>query len=247
MATQAQIDAARRNGSKSRGPVTDAGKATSSQNALTHGLTAKFTVCLDNEEHEQFAIVLDAYHQYFRPAGQVERDLVVEIATSRWRLRRCWELESSLLNLEMADQAEDFNQRHDPPLENLRLASAWKALANSGGSLPLLNRYEARVNSSYTRALRDLQLLRSGKLNLRNEPGSSEVAAPAQSEVKIAAPNEPKPGPQPPQPVLATKGQEPTTAHRCKTNPSCSTQHPAESDPLCVTKPSILFRKPRSA
>jgi hypothetical protein len=40
MATPAQIEANRRNARKSTGPKTAAGKAASSRNALTHGLTA---------------------------------------------------------------------------------------------------------------------------------------------------------------------------------------------------------------
>ena len=40
MATPAQIEANRRNARKSTGPKTAAGKAASSRNALTHGMTA---------------------------------------------------------------------------------------------------------------------------------------------------------------------------------------------------------------
>jgi hypothetical protein len=38
--TPAQIEASRRNGARSKGPVTAEGKARASRNALKHGLTA---------------------------------------------------------------------------------------------------------------------------------------------------------------------------------------------------------------
>ena len=49
MATQAQIEANRRNAAHSTGPKTDEGKARSSQNAITHGFYAKAFVVRDDE------------------------------------------------------------------------------------------------------------------------------------------------------------------------------------------------------
>src|SRR5438552_17883982 len=76
--TQAQIDAARRNGAKSNGPKTPEGKAISSGNAVRHGMTAK-AILLTNENHEAYTKLAEAYYEKFQHADDVERDLVDEM------------------------------------------------------------------------------------------------------------------------------------------------------------------------
>ena len=46
---QAQIEASRRNGARSRGPITAEGKASASRNALKHDLTAMHHLVLEDE------------------------------------------------------------------------------------------------------------------------------------------------------------------------------------------------------
>ena len=66
MATQAQIDAARANGAKSHGPVTEEGKAKSSQNALRHGAFASL-VLLASESPIPFDALTEEFVQASNP------------------------------------------------------------------------------------------------------------------------------------------------------------------------------------
>jgi hypothetical protein len=85
--TDAQIAASRANGSKSKGPKTERGKATSSRNGLRHGLTSSMVV-RGVESQRQFRDLTRRFHAEHRPVGVVEEVLVEEIAVAIWTLRR---------------------------------------------------------------------------------------------------------------------------------------------------------------
>ena len=95
--TQKQIDAARANGARSRGPKTPEGKAISSQNALKHGLLAQ-AVLVGSESPKGFDAHVDLHMDRFCPRDGLERELIEEMATSSWRMRRAWAMESRMMN-----------------------------------------------------------------------------------------------------------------------------------------------------
>src|SRR5262245_22101529 len=111
MATIKQIEAARRNGAKSRGPVTEEGKRRSSRNAVKHGLTAE-TLVLSNEDPQKFEAIVESYADRLCPEDQLEMDLVAEMAANRWRLRRAWSLETALLDYEMDRQEKEIAEKY---------------------------------------------------------------------------------------------------------------------------------------
>jgi hypothetical protein len=116
-----KAEAARANGAKSHGPATPEGRAKSSRNSLRHGLSAK-SVLLPAESHEQFQLLLDAHIQQFHPANPVEMDLVEAMAVARWRLRRIWAIETSLLANELTRRAEDIDDEFEEMTGEDRLA-----------------------------------------------------------------------------------------------------------------------------
>src|SRR5581483_7256027 len=69
------------------GPRTIEGKAISSMNALTHGLTSKKTV-LPGENAEVYEQIRQALFAEHQPATPTEAILVEEMAQAHWRLER---------------------------------------------------------------------------------------------------------------------------------------------------------------
>ena len=95
MATEAQINANRINAQNSTGPRTDAGKAASSQNAVTNGLYARRDYVLPGEEHF-YKCFCRTMHDELAPANYLEFALAEEIASATWRLRLCNNAEAEL-------------------------------------------------------------------------------------------------------------------------------------------------------
>ena len=86
---------ARINGAKSNGPITAEGKAVSSQNSLKHGLTSS-RVVLPHESQEAYDKLEASLVNRFKPADDLESELVQEMAAARWRLRRIEAMEAAL-------------------------------------------------------------------------------------------------------------------------------------------------------
>jgi hypothetical protein len=179
-----RLEAARANGAKSRGPRTAEGKQIASQNAVTHGLSAR-TVVLQNESAEDYQTELRASLGHFRPQGKPETDLVDQLAAAHWRLVRYAGVESGLLDQKMDDQAGWIEDKYEEISERDRLAIAFEALSGLNSSLGLLNRYQARLHREYQRLLKALIELQAGRHarqpKLPNEPKPvTEKPAPAE-------------------------------------------------------------------
>jgi hypothetical protein len=167
MSTNQKSDSARANGSKSKGPKTAEGKAKSSKNAITHGLTANFTV-LTHESQDDFQILLDAHVHRFQPADDVELELVNTMAITRWRIRRVAELETELLDNKVALCQADIDQEFASIGDAAKAAYAFEKLADEGKAMALLIRYETSLTRLYERTLKQLTELQNRPL--RNEP-----------------------------------------------------------------------------
>jgi len=74
------------------GPRTDAGRAISSQNAVTHGLFATRDFIRPGEESIHTELT-DSLQTELAPVGNLELNLVHEIRRAMWRLRRCGQIE----------------------------------------------------------------------------------------------------------------------------------------------------------
>ena len=171
MATQRQIDSARRNGAKSRGPVTQEGKARSSANALKHGLRSEKLLVLRNESGQNWDDLLAACIRCFEPADQFEAELVHEIAAARWRMRRAWAVETGLFDSQMDKQNAGLQEIYADVDEGARLAAAFTALADETNALNLVTRYETRLRRSFESALDRLESHRARKQKITERTG----------------------------------------------------------------------------
>src|SRR5947209_6875367 len=189
--TDAQRAAARANGSKSHGPATDEGKAKAAMNALRHGLTAA-TLVLTTEDKPKFDELLNAYIDEYRPATQTESDLVQEIAVSKWLQRRCWALQTAVIDVTM-DRMEDEIDEEFTELPNAtRTVLAFVQQANANGALALLNRYAGRHSREWHKAVDKLRAIQKDRV--QNEPNPAAPADnPEPSRENHHSPNEPEP------------------------------------------------------
>ena len=92
MATPNQIAANKANAQKSTGPVTDEGKAKSSLNRLSHGLTSNATIVPGEDPEEFIALLYDLMGEY-DPATPTEQILVEKMALNQWLSLRGFRLQ----------------------------------------------------------------------------------------------------------------------------------------------------------
>lgn len=110
MTSHKQQAANRRNALLSTGPRSAAGKAASSMNALTHGLTAA-TVVIEGEDPAAFAAMRDQLMDELAPQGTLAVQLVDRLAGILWRLRRIPQIEASLLEAHRRDAEQAAAER----------------------------------------------------------------------------------------------------------------------------------------
>jgi hypothetical protein len=97
-----RLEANRRNAQKSTGPLTPAGRAVSSMNALKHGILSK-QVLVKGSNIQESSRELSALHERFwqnlNPVGPMEEMLVNQIVTTHWRWQRALTAESGEIAL----------------------------------------------------------------------------------------------------------------------------------------------------
>ena len=152
--TAAQAAASRQNGARSHGPVTPAGKAASAQNARTHDLCSDLS-CTDFEDFPAFDELADRLYAVHRPEDAQEDELVRAIVLASWQVRRAQELDVQFWSWNTHGLRDD-QLRHVRQLDGED--------RHGRRTLATVMRYQARAEMARGRALRDLALYRSGRL-----------------------------------------------------------------------------------
>jgi hypothetical protein len=169
MRSSAQIEASRRNGAKSNGPVTEEGRAKSSQNAVKHGLSARKVVVLDGESEDGWTEFHQGYIAKFRPRDTVEEHLVLEMAVNRWRLQRAWAMETSTLDETGINQRELVDEQYKD-WEEILVHS--RSFVIRRASLQSIGQYESRLARNFDRAFKQYTAMRAKDFS-ENEPKPS--------------------------------------------------------------------------
>ena len=199
MRTDKQSETSRTNGKKSRGPVTDQGKANSARNSATHNLTGEHFALLSNEDPNHFAIHENEFLQRFQPMDGVEYDLVQKLIIASWRERRIVAMEAALLEVEMARQDAGIEQEFTGITSAARQGLALSGATDTAVASGLLLRYASSARRAFESSLRTLRLLQGDRFNRKPSTISRYVTPPAPSVDR-----EPSAAPAP-----QTSGQQP--------------------------------------
>src|SRR6476619_1159719 len=94
----AQIEASRRNGAHSKGPVTPDGKERASRNALKHGLTAMHHLVLEDEVPDALEALIETVAEEAGAASEIEARLARRLAIALWKGERAERIEVALFD-----------------------------------------------------------------------------------------------------------------------------------------------------
>jgi hypothetical protein len=164
----ARIDANRANAQFSTGPTTPEGKAKSSLNAVTTGVTGR-TVLLPSDDVAAYEAHIRSFSLRFKPSGDHEHELVQSLADTQWRLNRIPALEAGIYALGHIEFASKFDD-HD---ESLRAAMI-----------------DAHVYLTYEKQLRNLHIQES-RLRRQYQSDLSELTELQSEREASKAPEQP--------------------------------------------------------
>jgi hypothetical protein len=145
------------NAQHSTGPKTEAGKKSSSLNALRHGLTGQLIV-MPSDDLAAYQRHLKSFTDEYQPQGATESHLVQALADTSWRLNRAAALESNLLTL--ASQHRFFADTDPLVADALTLAAAVESQSRALANLSLHTQRLSRQFERTVAQLRELQQAR---------------------------------------------------------------------------------------
>src|SRR6478735_8086116 len=179
----AQIEAARRNGARSRGPVTAEGKARSSRNALKHGLAALHHFVLEDEAPSELEELTTRLLAEVEPESEIEARLVKRMAIAFWKSERAERIEVALF---------DAAPKLRPPQAGFQWEVADPLTTFDLKRFNAVRGYQAQQGRELSRCLKELRLLRRDAL------------ADDTGEPDATSQNEPEPPPLPANDDVAT-------------------------------------------
>jgi hypothetical protein len=117
----------------STGPKTGKGKAVSSRNSVTHGLTARRW--LDTNEQSLFDQTVEAFNNDFDPQSSIERVLISKMAECTVRLMRIQQTENAMFDLASSEAGHPEESIRSLDNSSERLTQAVYAAASADWQL----------------------------------------------------------------------------------------------------------------
>ncbi len=121
--SEAQMNANKQNAQKSTGAKTEAGRAASSMNALTHGLCSMKTL-LPGDSAEAYEGLVASYFDRYNPQTDQERELVHLIANNFWRLLKVPVEEQALIEDARYSSGDFYPSEKNPARQAAMLEGA---------------------------------------------------------------------------------------------------------------------------
>ena len=157
----AQIEASRRNGARSKGPVTAEGKERASRNALKHGLTAMQHLVLEDEVPDALEALIETVTEEVGAASEIETRLARRLAIAFWKSERADKIETALF---------DAAPRIRPPHGGYKWEEADPLTTFDVRRFNAIRGYHAQQGREISRCLKELRLLRKEALTRTDEP-----------------------------------------------------------------------------
>ena len=243
MRTDKQNHASRINGAKSKGPVTEAGKQKSANNATSHGLSGNsgHIVLLRNESQAIFDAYTRAFEARFLPIDLVETEFVHQMVASVWRLRRIEAAETAIIELEIDEQREKIDEVFEFIDEAARNGLAFRSLAERSLSMDRLMRYRTQARRAFATSVKMLQLLQGARFNATpldpDQPfsGAPESPKPAAKTADVEKPSSTARTPAEPAAQSVAFLRRPQQRETERNEPKLVVIKPANAATLCAT------------
>ena len=174
----AQIAASRRNGARSKGPVTPEGKARASRNALTHGLCAMRHLVLEDEVPDDLEALIAHLAAEVGAASEIAARLARRLAIAFWKGERAERIEVALF---------DAAPKLRPPTHGCQWEPADPLTTFDVRRFNAIRGQQAQLGREIRNCLAELRALRKDALAGTDEPGEG-----AENEPETGVRNEPE-------------------------------------------------------
>ncbi len=239
--TEKQREASRRNGAKSKGPVTPEGKARSAANGHLRPAPVKnlaqLPFLIEGENPEKFEALFQRYVQILNPTDPLQLNLVRRIARAEWMIEHYHAIRARVIEIQVARQRAEVEKNFTQPTPHLQAAIAIAAEAGRA-ALPYIDRFLTTQCRQYRTDMQELRRLRLDQVNGLIPAPTYEVAP------------QPQPAPEPPPQAAPEPPSTPTHENPPQSNltpplPAPAQQPAAASPPRRRTRLRSPYRRRR--